>query len=224
MRSRQRSPDRAPARIALTLTLVAGLVDAAAFLSLERVFVANQSGNCVLLAIGLAALLPIGGPRPALPIEAHGPLVSLAAFCAGAAFAGWLTGARGPRRLAAFRPLIAAEVLLLAVAAAAPWPGWARAAVTAAAMGVQTVQAVRLKLAGVTTTVVTGTLASLFARLIDSPARRQGADTLALVWLLYTVGAALGAAGARLWSFSVICWCAVALAVLRAITDRPPDQ
>ncbi|MFC5751427.1 DUF1275 family protein [Actinomadura rugatobispora] len=224
MRLRLRVPESGLARTALTLTVVAGLVDAAAFMVLGGVFVANQTGNCVLLAIGIAERIPIGdagADRPHAGVT--GPLMSLAAFCAGAAAAGW-GGLRVPRRVAAFLPLLGAEALLLAAAAALPGPDWARVGLVAAAMGVQSVQAVRLEVPGVTTTVVTGTLASLFDKLTDERPRRRGTGLLTLVWVLYIAGAVAGALGARLWSFTAVCWCAVALTVLRAALSEPPGR
>jgi uncharacterized membrane protein YoaK (UPF0700 family) len=163
----------------LALTLLAGLVDAAVFVGLGGEFVANQTGNCVLLAVGLAHWLDTGDPGGAVV----GPLVSLLAFCAGALAAGLLGR----------RSRLLAEAVLLIVAAVLPGPRVARIALAALAMGIQSVHAVKLGVPGVTTTVVTGTLASLFSRVTDEPPRREGAGVLGLVWLLYVVGAAAGA-------------------------------
>jgi uncharacterized membrane protein YoaK (UPF0700 family) len=63
------------------LTVVTGLVDAACFLGLGRVFTANQTGNVVLLAFGAAG-------TEGLPVLA--PTVSLVVFLAGAAAGGRL--------------------------------------------------------------------------------------------------------------------------------------
>jgi len=50
------------------LTLVTGLVDAACYLGLGRVFTANMTGNVVLLAFGAAGTqgLPVLGPTVSL--------------------------------------------------------------------------------------------------------------------------------------------------------------
>jgi uncharacterized membrane protein YoaK (UPF0700 family) len=53
------------------LTLTTGLVDATSYLGLGHVFTANQTGNTVLLAVGIAGAAN-------LPVLA--PLVSLGAF------------------------------------------------------------------------------------------------------------------------------------------------
>ena len=83
------SPDRPdaaprvePLLLALSLlTLVTGLVDAACYLGLGRVFTANMTGNVVLLAFGAAG-------AQGLPVLA--PTVSLAVFLAGATAGGRL--------------------------------------------------------------------------------------------------------------------------------------
>ncbi|MBO2449217.1 DUF1275 domain-containing protein [Actinomadura barringtoniae] len=161
----------------LALTLLAGLVDAAVFVGLGGVFVANQTGNCVLLAVGLAHWLDTGDPSGAVT----GPLVSLLAFCLGALAAGPLNNEKS--RLITEAALLLAALLL-------PGPRMAQIALAAIAMGIQSVHAVRLGVPGVTTTVVTGTLASLFSRVTNNEPQKS---VLGLVWLLYVTGALIGA-------------------------------
>jgi uncharacterized membrane protein YoaK (UPF0700 family) len=148
-----------------------------------------------------------------------GPLTSLVAFCVGAASAGWL-GPRMPRRVTARWPLLGVEALLLAVAAAVSGSNTVRTGAAAAAMGIQSVHAVRLGLHGVTTTVITGTMASLFAGL-TATRRKPGGWPLAVVWLMYVTSAVIGAIGVRLSSFVVVCWCAAAITGLWAAITRP---
>ena len=79
-------PDQArrvePLLVSLSLlTLVTGLVDAACYLGLGRVFTANMTGNAVLLAFGAAK-------AQGLPVLA--PTVSLVGFLVGAAAGGRL--------------------------------------------------------------------------------------------------------------------------------------
>ncbi|WP_461035873.1 DUF1275 family protein [Streptomyces mayteni] len=174
-----------PARLMVLLTAVAGAVDAAAFIELDEVFVANQTGNGVLLGIGLASsVLPghaLGGVA--------GPAASLLGFCLGGVAAAWLG------RLVPAWVVLVLEVALLALAAGFVWaPSALCAALLASAMGAQSVYAVRAGVPGVTTTVVTGTLAALFVRATGGARERQNALLLALVWLAYFVGALGGAA------------------------------
>jgi uncharacterized membrane protein YoaK (UPF0700 family) len=78
------APRTQPLLLSLSLlTLVSGLVDAACYLGLGRVFTANMTGNVLLLAFGAA-----GGPG--LPVLAPG--VSLVVFLAGAVLSGRLAG------------------------------------------------------------------------------------------------------------------------------------
>jgi uncharacterized membrane protein YoaK (UPF0700 family) len=66
-------------RTLLVLTLTTGVIDAASYLGLGRVFAANMTGNIVLLGFGIAG-------SSGLPVVA--PLVSLAAFLSGAVIGG----------------------------------------------------------------------------------------------------------------------------------------
>jgi uncharacterized membrane protein YoaK (UPF0700 family) len=91
--ARSEGPDPAPRDQPLLwalwlLTLVTGLVDAACYLGLGRVFTANMTGNIVLLAFGAAG-------AQGLPVLA--PTVSLVVFLAGATGGGRLaTSLAGP--------------------------------------------------------------------------------------------------------------------------------
>jgi Protein of unknown function (DUF1275) len=70
----------------LALTFSTGLIDAASYLGLGRVFTANMTGNVVLLGFGIAG-------AAGLPVVS--PFVSLAAFLLGA-----VTGGRLAARVA----------------------------------------------------------------------------------------------------------------------------
>ena len=71
----------------LALTFSTGIIDAAGYLGLDRVFTGNMTGNVVILGMGLAG-------ADDLPII--GPIIALTAFMIGAAFAGRLGRVRGP--------------------------------------------------------------------------------------------------------------------------------
>nr|WP_277608087.1 YoaK family protein [Streptomyces boncukensis] len=197
------------------MTALAGAVDAAVYLSLGRVFIANQTGNGVLLALGAVTRLHPGEEANADAVA--GPAVSLLGFCLGAIAAGLLT-----RHAPHLWRLFVAQALLLAATAALPGPELPRIGVVAAAMGVQSVLGLRLGVRGVTTTVVTGTLASLFSRATAAPRAHgdgdggPGAGLFGLVWVMYVAGAALGAAGALAWSFTVVSGCAAGVAAVLA--------
>ena len=154
------------------LTLVTGLVDAACYIGLGRVFTANMTGNVVLLAFGATG-------AQGLPVLA--PTVSLAVFLVGAIaggrIAGRLVGPAGTQLPASVRRrwvtiALGLELLLVAAAvlAAAGLPvggGGARRYVVigllAAALGLQNATVRRLAVPDVTTTVLTMTLTGLAA-------------------------------------------------------------
>ena len=68
----------------VALTFVTGIVDAASYLKLGHVFVANMTGNVVFLGFALAGA---GG------LSATSSLIALASFLLGARLGGWLVGA-----------------------------------------------------------------------------------------------------------------------------------
>ena len=162
-----------PLLLALSLlTLVTGLVDAACYLGLGRVFTANMTGNVVLLAFGAAG-------AQGLPVLA--PTVSLAVFLVGAAAGGRLasrlvgpTGAQvsalARRRWVMLALLGELGLVVVAGVAALGLPvgdGGVRRYVVigllAAALGLQNATVRRLAVADVTTTVLTLTLTGLAA-------------------------------------------------------------
>jgi uncharacterized membrane protein YoaK (UPF0700 family) len=184
------------------LTLVTGLVDAACYLGLGRVFTANMTGNVVLLGFGAAG-------AQGLPVLA--PTVSLAVFLVGAAASGRLAHRLvGPSGTTVSEPVrrrwltiaLLAELVLVAMAgvAAIGLPvddGGARRYVVigllAAGMGVQNATVRRLAVPDVTTTVLTQTLTGLAAdsRLAGGHSPRTG-RRLAAVGLI-AAGALVGA-------------------------------
>ena len=96
------------ARALLLLTFTTGLIDAAAYLGLGRVFTANMTGNIVLLGFGIAGS---GG----LPVVA--PIVSLASFLVGAGAGGVLVKHLADHHSALMARALGIEASLLAAAA-----------------------------------------------------------------------------------------------------------
>jgi uncharacterized membrane protein YoaK (UPF0700 family) len=162
-----------PVLLALSLlTLVTGLVDAACYLGLGRVFTANMTGNVVLLAFGAAG-------AQALPVLA--PMVSLVVFLIGATGGGRLAsrmvGSAGAEVPAAVRRrwvtiTLLGELGLVAVAGvvavglpvdAAGDRRYVVIGLLAAGLGLQNATVRRLAVPDVTTTVLTLTLTGLAA-------------------------------------------------------------
>jgi uncharacterized membrane protein YoaK (UPF0700 family) len=147
----------------VALTFVTGLVDAASYLKLGHVFVANMTGNVVFLGFALAGA---GG------LSAAASILALASFLFGALAGGWL-GARNPdhrghllRAAGSVQAPLIVLALLLSLLAAEPFQQevrYALIALLALAMGVQNAAAQRIAVPELTTTVLTRTLTGLAA-------------------------------------------------------------
>lgn len=153
--------DRLHLWLMLVLTFSTGVIDAVGYLGLDRVFTGNMTGNVVLLGMAFAGGADLPILRPAL---------ALVFFMVGAALAGrvlrkgpegWsgrtsstlLTVTLGLTALAVYVALVdvhAAEIL-----------GSITTSVLATAMGIQAATAKRLKVAEITTVVVTSTITGL---------------------------------------------------------------
>jgi uncharacterized membrane protein YoaK (UPF0700 family) len=183
--------------IMVALTFVTGVVDAASYLMLGHVFVANMTGNVVFLGFALAG---------ARGLSSASSLVALGAFVAGA-FAGGRLGARTPdHRGHLLRAASTAQVALLAIAlivalgAAEPLHTGVRYALIvpmALAMGVQNAAAQRLAVPELTTTVLTRTITGLAseAGLAGGTGSKLGRRAIALAAML--LGGAGGGRGDR---------------------------
>jgi uncharacterized membrane protein YoaK (UPF0700 family) len=192
----------------VALTFLTGVVDAASYLKLGHVFVANMTGNVVFLGFALAGA---GG----LSIPAS--LVALGSFLAGALAGGWIGGrtpdqrARMLRSASAAQAALIAVALIVALAASEPRDSGVRYALLvslALAMGIQNAAAQRLAIPELTTTVLTKTLTGLASearvvggtgsqagrRLVAVAAMLLGALTGGLLALHVAVAAALGVA------------------------------
>jgi uncharacterized membrane protein YoaK (UPF0700 family) len=150
-------------QLLLAMTLVTGLVDAFSYLMLGHVFVANMTGNVVLLGFALA-----GAPGFSIPASA----AAIALFGIGA-----LIGGHTATRLSHHRgrllstaagiqtAFFAASVVLAALSGnpvAAAWR-YPLIAVLALAMGVQNAAVRKLAVPDLTTTVLTMTITGITA-------------------------------------------------------------
>lgn len=216
---------RQPAVQALVVfTFTSGLIDAASFLGLGHVFVANMTGNVVLLGLGMAGTTGL---------TVVGPLVSLLAFFLGSVAGGRIAAARPaggwrvPRSALAEVALVAVATLLALVVEIRPqhFSGNLVVAMLAFALGLRNAAVRSAHVADLTTTVVTMTLTALAA---DSPlAGGDGAGSARRTAAI--VAMALGAlAGALLLKIDLAAAlaCAALLAVLswfafRAVAHSP---
>jgi uncharacterized membrane protein YoaK (UPF0700 family) len=156
-------PDRPPQPLIVTLaalTVVSGFLDAVSFLGLGHVFIANMTGNVVL--IGFAAA---GAPG----FSFMASLCALGFFLGGAVMGGRIAQRVRPHRTlmllvmtmeAAFTA--AAAVIAGTVPAIdAGWPRFTVIALLASAVGLRNAAVRRLRVPDMTTTVLTTTLTGL---------------------------------------------------------------
>ncbi len=206
----------------LTVTAATGLIDAASFLALGRVFVANMTGNVVFLGF---ALDPHSGLSPVAS------LVAIAGFAVGAAIGGRVGNAldHEPRRwlcwvfgtqavlLAVIAILVAADVLAV--------NGTARfltVALLAVGTGAQNTTVRRLAAHDLTTTVLTNTLTGLIAdSVLGGGGSPQVVRRLGSIVAMFA-GAGSGALLLRFGVAPVIAVAAVVLAAVAVIFARAP--
>jgi uncharacterized membrane protein YoaK (UPF0700 family) len=180
----------------VVLTVSTGIIDATTFLALDRVFVANMTGNVVFMAFALG-----GASEFSVPAS----LTALIAFLAGAQLGGQLhrrLRANRGRRLAiacAIEAALAASAL--AISLWAQWRGveiaatatrYAMIALLGITMGLQNATIQTLGVPGLTTTVLTGILTGIAAD-AGGPSAPQGARLRPLGVVVLFIGAAIGA-------------------------------
>ncbi len=194
----------------VALTFVTGIVDAASYLKLGHVFVANMTGNVVFLGFALAGA---GG------LSVASSLIALASFLLGARLGAWLVSLspqhRGHmlRAASSLQALLIIAAFLLALSASEPFQDDVRyllTAVLAMAMGAQNASAQTVAVPELTTTVLTKTLtgiatepgqlrgsgSNLGPRIVAIAAMLLGALAGALLALDVSVAAGLAAAAA----------------------------
>ncbi len=199
----------------VALTFVTGLVDAASYLKLGHVFVANMTGNVVFLGFALAGA---GG------LSVAASLIALGSFLAGALLGGFL-GAHNPghrghvlRAASSVQASLIVLAMLLALFASEPFGADVRYALIvllALSMGVQNASAQRLAVPELTTTVLTRTLTGLAseAGLVEGAGSKSGRRILAVAAML--LGALAG--GLLALEVSVASDLAVAAAIVLAV-------
>ncbi len=177
----------------LTMTLVTGLVDAFSYLVLGHVFVANMTGNVVLLGFALVG---------ARGFSITASLVAIATFVIGAVIGGQLGSRFGGHRGHLLRNAtllqaicLVGGVVLAAITSTTPSPGFRYGLIIflAVAMGVQNATARKLAVPDLTTTVLTLTITGIAAdsTILGGSGSKAGRRTLAVGAML--LGAVVGA-------------------------------
>lgn len=201
----------------LLLTFSTGMVDAIGYLGFDKVFTGNMTGNVVILGMGLAGADGVPVLRPAL---------ALVFFMVGAALSGRILGDIGEtwqRRTTLIFASVAvgcAGLSLYVGLMPNPEVGLAGTIFTSALsalMGAQAAAARRMKIADVTTVVVTSTIVGLASdsRLAGGDSTRWVRRVLAVALIL--IGALAGAATLMLNQWIGIAVVAVIIAVATVI-------
>lgn len=219
----------------LALAAIAGYVDAAGFVLFDNVFVANMTGNSVMLGIATVTGRTETTVRAAL---------ALLGFLIGSAIGTLFTDRDDPadRReswpVSVTLAILVEAVLLIAVALGWAFGWFATVALVfmlGITMGLQSAAARKLAVPAVSTVVLTSTLTAFVARLIrqlrhlrttERPTvePHKSAGILFGVWIAYVGGAAAGSAMALLatrWTFTLSAALAVAIAAVAALASRP---
>jgi uncharacterized membrane protein YoaK (UPF0700 family) len=180
--------------VLLSMTLVTGLVDAFSYLILGHVFVANMTGNVVLLGFALVG-------APGFSIAAS--LAAIASFMAGALAGGWIATTYASRRdrlhstATALQAVFLAAGVILAGLSGSPVTAGYRyplIVVLAVAMGLQNAAARKLAVPDLTTTVLTLTITGIAAdnKVAGGPGSKATRRFVAVATML--AGAIIGAA------------------------------
>ena len=174
------------------LTFVTGLIDAFSYLALGHVFVANMTGNIVILALALAG-------APGFSIGSC--LAALAAFWVGAVLGGRLAvrladhrGRHLSQAVSIQAVFVAAAVVLAALSDDPVSTAWRYPLIVALAlaMGVQNATARKLAVPDLTTTVLTLTITGTAASAAAGGLRSSGGRRVLSVAAIFA-GALVGA-------------------------------
>jgi len=186
------------------LSFATGIYEAICFLTFGKVFTAAQTGNLVLLGIGVEGTREPAGPNPVTVV------ISLAAFAAGAMLAPPILKAFGAHQETAdnkmFHPWprgvsIALVIVLILqggflavwITAASPASlAYVLMALSALALGLQANAIRTLNVPGVSTTAFTATFIGLFSGLVTWSLTAHSAVRLAATMVGMAAGAFLG--------------------------------
>lgn len=195
----------------VALTVLTGLVDAVSYLALGHVFVANMTGNVVILGFAIAGA---GG------FSVPASLSALIFFAGGSAIGGALAARLAARRGRLLVTSTGVQLVLVAAAAGVAaatsadtqtsgLPRYLLIALLAVAMGVQNAVVRKLAVPDLTTTVLTLTTTGIFAdaKFVGGPGSKAGRRAVSLIAMF------LGALCGALLLLRVSAWVALLPAV-----------
>ncbi|ATH91520.1 membrane protein [Bacillus glycinifermentans] len=203
----------------LLLCLIAGIVDVIGYLSIGRVFTANMTGNIVLLGLALGN---------SLQKTAMYSLIALLGFILGVIIASLIVGKQEksfwPSSVTTALIVEGGVLLLFACLSSLQTSAYILIILLSIAMGLQTTAARKLGIAGISTTVLTGTLANFFEDISGRffSKKKQNivhTDALlrALTIVLYCLGAVIAAVAEPAYSFAVV-WIPIVIILWIVVT------
>ncbi|GAA1495149.1 YoaK family protein [Paeniglutamicibacter kerguelensis] len=177
----------------LSLTFSTGIVDAVGYLGLDRVFTGNMTGNVVILGMALSGTtdLPVVGPAIALVLYFLGAVVGGRLLRGHRE--GWTSATTIVFGLVSAMLLACSIFTLVVPLGAIPHSAVALAAVLGFVMGAQAAAARQVKIADVTTVVVTSTITGLAADSWFGARLKQDWVKRLMAVLLILLGALCGA-------------------------------
>ncbi|MFL4475122.1 YoaK family protein [Paeniglutamicibacter sp. MACA_103] len=176
------------------MTFSTGIVDAVGYLGLDRIFTGNMTGNVVILGMALSGKtdLPVIGPAVALVLYFLGAVVGGRVLRGHRE--GWTPATTIIFSLVSAILLTCAAFTKMIPLGTIPYSTVALAAVLGFVMGAQAAAARQVKIADVTTVVVTSTITGLAADSWLGARQKQDWMKRSLAVLLILLGALCGAA------------------------------
>lgn len=207
--------------IILLLCAVSGVIDVLGYIGLSHVFTANMTGNIVLLGIG------IGDARQVVLSNAALALVGFVIGIAATVFIQRKQGTSGSILTWEFILILFSAIIILLLPVNEVLSS-VILLILSIAMGMQTIAGRNLKVAGLSSTVLTSTLAAFIEGIMGS--MQKNAQKLSLdtylrggAILLYLIGAAAGSLSERFMGLNTI-WIGVALLAFVLLLQRKKNR
>ncbi|MFP7477092.1 YoaK family protein [Terribacillus saccharophilus] len=207
--------------IILLLCAVSGVIDVLGYIGLSHVFTANMTGNIVLLGIG------IGDARQVVLSNAALALVGFVIGIAATVFIQRKQGTSGSILTWEFILILFSAIIILLLPVNEVLSSIILLFLSIA-MGMQTIAGRNLKVAGLSSTVLTSTLAAFIEGIMGS--MQKNAQKLSLdtylrggAILLYLIGAAAGSLSERFMGLNTI-WIGVVLLAVVLLLQRKNNR
>lgn len=206
----------------LGLAVGGGVLDAASYIGLGKVFVANMTGNTVLLAVAVARGAGADAARSAVALGGFSVGAAVGVMLMGPGARPWPGRALGVLLLEFLA--LGALLILWSVVGVAPIR-YALVAIAGSGMGLQSATVRASDIRGVNTTYMTSTLVNTIARIVERvrrvPTTQDGPTLPGAAWLTYGLGALASAFAVPSWRAGIV---AVPLAIVAVVASAAITQ